>query len=898
MHCSRSASASLWMEVETDPASPRLTLPPAGPVAPPPIRQLPPEVVNLIAAGEVVTRPSAALKELLENALDAGAASISVTTRGGGAKALTVVDDGCGVPVSDFPLLCARHATSKLSSADDLSSIGTFGFRGEALAALSTVGRVAITSKTRGSPLAYRASYAGGAITPAGTPPVALAGAVGTAVVVEDLFYNLPARARAARPAGEEYRACVEVVGRYALRYAGVAFAVRKEEGGGGGGGGGGVPDVRTVVGATLRDNVRAVFGAAVERELLPWSFRAGGVTGDGLASNAGYRARKAVFITFINGRLVECGPLRRAVDAAYAGVLPTGARPWVYVSLTMPPEILDVNVHPTKKEVRFLGEADVAAAAAAAVGTVLQAAAASRTFLAASVAPPTGGDGVAMPGAPSPSPAGGRGGGRRGALAAAAAEDDSGDSGGSDGSDGEWGGGGGDVGGSPAPVAKRKRGAEVVAGAPPPRAAPNRLVRTDAANPAGALDAYFSTSLGGGGDGGEGGGRPPVPAARGGAGRAGRPGLAAAGAPAAGTPADDDALVLLPPELPPPDGEDTAGGGGGGSGGVGNMGVSARSALAGRVRRRRLRADDAPPLLTSVASLLDDVAASSHAGLSAALREHVFVGVASRAAAIIQHRTRLLLVDIPALVTELVYQQLLVRFADTDAAVLVPPPPLAALVTAAWGGRATGARAPPLASAPTTAADAVALLVSRAPLLDEYYSLRIDGGGGCDGDDEGGDTDGGGGDGDGDGDGSGAPVLSTLPMPLEGLHLGPVAVPALLVRLATAVDWTAEGPCLEGIAREVAAAFGRHWVPAAALAAGVDGADDAAGAAADGGDANGGGAGGGAGPDAAAREWLLRHVVFESLRVGFEAPQAFASAGVVQEMTSLERLYRIFERC
>ncbi|GAB0491403.1 hypothetical protein MMPV_002656 [Pyropia vietnamensis] len=897
------------MEVDADPASPRLTCPPPGPVTPPPgpvtpppIRQLPPEVVNLIAAGEVVTRPSAALKELLENALDAGATSISVTTRGGGAKSLTVVDDGCGVPVSDFPLLCARHATSKLSSADDLSSIGTFGFRGEALAALSTVGRVSITSKTRGSPLAYRAAYAGGVITPAGTPPVALAGAVGTAVVVEDLFYNLPARARAARPPGEEYRACVEVVGRYALRYAGVAFAVRKEEGGGGGGG---VPDVRTVVGATLRDNVRAVFGAAVERELLPWTFRAGNVTGDGLASNAGYRARKAVFITFINGRLVECGPLRRAVDAAYAGVLPTGARPWVYVSLTMPPEVLDVNVHPTKKEVRFLGEADVAAAAADAVSVVLQAAAASRTFLAASVAPPTEGEGVTMPGAPLPSPAGRRGAGRLAAVSTTAANDVDGNSGDSDGSDGEWGGSGRGGGrGSPLPVAKRKRGTEGVAGTPPPRAAPNRLVRTDAANPAGALDAYFSASLGGSGVERGVGVRLPTPTARGGLSRASRPGRAAVGGPAADA-ADTDAPVLLPPKLPPSDGKDSAHAGGGSGSGVGNMGVTARSALAGRVRRRRLRADDAPPLLTSVASLLGDLAAASHAGLSAALREHVFVGVASRAAAIIQHRTRLLLVDIPALVSELVYQQLLVRFADTDAAMLVPPPPLAPLITAAWGGCATGGGdAPPLASAPTTAADAVALLVSRAPLLDEYFSLRID---------TGERDDGGVGDGDGDGNdgrgGDGAALLVTLPMPLEGLHLDPVAVPGLLVRLATAVDWTVEGPCLEGIAREVAAAFGRHWVPAAALADGVDSTDDAAVGAAgeDDDDAVGGSGGGGddsggggdsLGPDAAAREWLLRHVVFESLRVGFEAPQSFASAGVVQEMTTLERLYRIFERC
>jgi len=113
---------------------------------------------------------------------------------------------------------------------------------------------------------------------------------------------------------------------------------------------------VRTVVGATLRDDVRAVFGPGVERELLPWAFRSGAVTGDGLASNAGYRDRKSVLIMFINGRLVECGPHRRAVDAAYTEVLPTGASPWVYVSLTMPPAVVDVNVHPTK-EVRLLGK-------------------------------------------------------------------------------------------------------------------------------------------------------------------------------------------------------------------------------------------------------------------------------------------------------------------------------------------------------------------------------------------------------------------------------------------------------------------------------------------------------------------------------------------------------------
>jgi len=640
---------------------------------------------------------------------------------------------------------------------------------------------------------------------------------------------------------------------------------------------------VRTVVGATLRDNVRAVFGAGVERELLPWAFRSGVVSGDGLVSNAGYRARKAVFIVFINGRLVECGPLRRAVDAAYAGVLPTGARPWVYVSLTMPPAVVDVNVHPTKKEVRFLGEADVAAAAAAAVGEVLQAAAASRTFVAAAVASPSGGEGVALP------PAKGGTKGRRGAAAAAtaAAANDSDNSDGSeDDGDAEWEGGDG---GAAKPAAKRKRVGEGTAAsaAAPARVAPNRLVRTDATNAAGALDAYFSASLGGGANGGGGGGKAPAPAdgrgRRGGAGGVGGGGFGGGGVPwrPAGPPGPDGDGVLLP-DAPPLDDVDVTDA----NAGVGNMGVSARSALAARVRRRRLRGDAAPPLLTSVRSLLDAVADGAHAGLSAALREHVFVGVASPTAAIIQHRTRLLLVDLPSLLTELVYQQLLVRFADTDAAVLAPPPPVGILLRAAW---AHAAPAEPHPAAAASADDALTLLTERAPLLDEYFSLRLAPAAADEAPVE-------------DGDGADGPLLlHTLPMPLEGLHLDPAAVPALLVRLATAIDWSAEGPCLDGIAREVAAAYGRSWVPAAALAEGVDDGDEVVGGDAAEGEAAaapGGGGGGGAERGAKAREWILRHVVFESLRVGFEAPQAFASAGVVQEMTSLERLYRIFERC
>jgi len=205
----------------------------------------------------------------------------------------------------------------------------------------------------------------------------------------------------------------------------------------------------------------------------------------------------------FINGRLVECGPHRRAVDAAHTGVLPTGARPWVYVSLTMPPAVVDVTVHPTK-EVRFLGEADVAPAAAAAVGDELQAAAASRKFVAAAVTSSSGGEGVALP------PATGGTKGRRGAAAAANDSDDS-DGRGEDG-DVEWEGGNG---GAEKPAAKRKRVGEgaTAAAVAPARVAPNRLVRTDATNTAGALDAYFNASLRGGAHGEGGGGKAPAPA-------------------------------------------------------------------------------------------------------------------------------------------------------------------------------------------------------------------------------------------------------------------------------------------------------------------------------------------------------------------------------------------------
>ncbi|XP_006869227.1 PREDICTED: DNA mismatch repair protein Mlh1 isoform X2 [Chrysochloris asiatica] len=312
------------------------------------IRRLDETVVNRIAAGEVIQRPANAIKEMIENCLDAKSTSIQVVVKEGGLKLIQIQDNGTGIRKEDLDIVCERFTTSKLQSFEDLASISTYGFRGEALASISHVAHVTITTKTADGKCAYRASYSDGKLK---APPKPCAGNQGTQIMVEDLFYNIATRRKALKNPSEEYGKILEVVGRYSIHNAGISFSVKKQ--------GETVADVRTLPNATTVDNIRSIFGNAVSRELIEvgcedktLAFKM-----NGYISNANYSVKKCIFLLFINHRLVESSSLRKAIETVYAAYLPKNTHPFLYLSLEISPQNVDVNVHPTKHEVHFLHE-------------------------------------------------------------------------------------------------------------------------------------------------------------------------------------------------------------------------------------------------------------------------------------------------------------------------------------------------------------------------------------------------------------------------------------------------------------------------------------------------------------------------------------------------------------
>ncbi|KAL8814105.1 MAG: hypothetical protein Q9223_006648 [Gallowayella weberi] len=354
--------------------------------APKRIKALDQDVVNKIAAGEIIVAPVHALKELIENAVDAGSTSLEILAKDGGLKLLQITDNGHGINRDDLPVLCERFTTSKLKTFEDLTSIGTYGFRGEALASISHIAHLTITTKTADSSCAWRAHYADGKLVPAkpgqSAEPKPTAGRGGTQITVEDLFYNVPSRQKAFRSPSEEYAKILDVVGRYAVHCNGVSFSCKKH--------GDSAMSISTPSNATTVDCIRQIHGSAVSNELIEfmvsdekWGFRASGWT-----TNANYHVKKTTILLFINHRSVESSAIKRAVEQTYSAFLPKGGHPFMYLSLDIDPQRVDVNVHPTKREVNFLNEDEIIQSICDTVKDKLSSVDTSRTFTTQSLLP------------------------------------------------------------------------------------------------------------------------------------------------------------------------------------------------------------------------------------------------------------------------------------------------------------------------------------------------------------------------------------------------------------------------------------------------------------------------------------------------------------------------------
>ena len=309
------------------------------------IRQLPPDLVNRIAAGEVVERPASVVKELIENALDAGARRIEVATAGGGLRLIRVADDGAGMEGRDLALAVERHATSKLAS-DDLSAIMTLGFRGEALPSIGAVARLTIASRASGAAEAYEIAVDAGAKSK--SKPSALP--AGTRVEVRDLFYATPARLKFMKSERVESAAISEMVKRLALARPEIAFALSSEE--------------RTVFRLEacppgLLDHGLArmgrILGPDFVKDALPLRAARGNVVLEGFAGLPTlHRPNGLQLHLVVNGRPVRDKLLAGTVRAAYGDLLPQGRYPMLALFLSLPPDEVDVNVHPAKTELRF----------------------------------------------------------------------------------------------------------------------------------------------------------------------------------------------------------------------------------------------------------------------------------------------------------------------------------------------------------------------------------------------------------------------------------------------------------------------------------------------------------------------------------------------------------------
>ncbi|XP_018590116.2 DNA mismatch repair protein Mlh1 isoform X2 [Scleropages formosus] len=719
------------------------------------IRRLDEAVVNRIAAGEVIQRPANAVKEMLENCLDAGSSSIQVTVKDGGLKLIQIQDNGCGIRKEDMEIVCERFTTSKLRAFEDLSVITTYGFRGEALASISHVAHLTITTKTADGKCAYRAAYSDGKLK---ASPKPCAGNQGTQITVEDLFYNVSTRRKALRSPSEEYSKIVEVVSRYAIHNSGKSFAVKKQ--------GDTTADLRTLLNASMVDNIRAVFGNAVSRELievgcedqkLAFKLR-------GFISNANYSVKKCIFLLFINHRLVDSSALKKAIETVYSAYLPKNTHPFLYLSLEISPQNVDVNVHPTKHEVHFLHEDAIIESVQKHVEGKLLGSNSSRTYFTQTL----------LPGLPAP---------------------------------------GGDV-----------RPSSSCLSDPSERPSAQHMVRTDCR--AQKLDAFLQPGVGVS--------APDAPDQQ------GRPREDSRGL--------DDARMptALEEEEEPKISE-----------GV-QKGSPVLPEVSSRKRPRVEPPQESPPpatpsrrniRLTSVKELRVEISDRAHAGLQEMLQNHTFVGCVTPQWALVQHQTKLYLLDVTRLSQELFYQIVIYDFGNFGLLRLSSPAPLYDLAMLALEMEESGWSEDD-GPKEGLAQYIVDFLQKKAEMLEDYFSMEIDQEGN----------------------------LTGLPLLLDGYTPAMEGLPMFVLRLATEVNWDEEKECFRDFSRECSMFYSmrKQYMPEDTLEAEPKEQ-------------------GTTGPS---WRWTVEHLLFKAFRTLLSPPGTSTQDGSVLQIANLPDLYKVFERC
>ncbi|KAJ7634137.1 histidine kinase-like ATPase [Mycena polygramma] len=706
-----------------------------------PIRRLQESLINRIAAGEIIHRPASALKELLENCLDAGATSIRVTVKDGGMKLLQIQDNGCGIRRADLPILAERFTTSKLSTFSDLSRISTYGFRGEALASMSHVAHLSVVTKTKSEACAWKAHYLDGLLVEAKpgqtAEPKPCAGNDGTTIIIEDLFYNTPTRLSALRSASEEYSRILDVIIKYAVHNPKVSFSCKKA--------GSPSPDLTTPSSSEIPQAIRLLYGHSIAKDLLHATFGPSkntqdedmeeepgreSWTADVHFTNANYQSKKILFLLFINHRLVESSRMKRALEAVYSGVLPKGASPFIYLSLQINPRDVDVNVHPTKKEVHFLNEDGITDQISDTLQRSLASQSHSRVFEYQTL------------------------------LTGGLAEPEQ-------------------------STSKKRKGKERARDEDEDVAEPKS---TPATAPKKTLSQYkVRTSL------------------------------------------QDRTLESMFPVVNPTQIDDASSG----------KGKSADTSKSREIKESEC-------ILTSVEKLRQNAIKGKHKQLSEILEKHTFVGIVdlNKCLSLIQHSTKLYLVNHGALAEELFYQLGLRQFGNFTRLKLQPPPPLRTLIEIAVeleeATEESGLTKPQIVDR------IVETLMARRDMLAEYFSFNITPTG----------------------------LIDSLPLLLRDYTPNLDKLPSLLMRLGPQVDWNSEIECFESFLRELA----YFYVPGPLCSAAEPETEEEK-------------------AQDKAERWQIQHIVFPSLRRYIVAPKTLLDRDVVQ-ITSLPDLYKVFERC